>query len=79
MAEEIDRNGEVLPPPTEEIHLPGPSYLPAVLALGVTITIVGIIMNIVVVIIGLILFLTPLLMWVRRTRAEMAELPLSHE
>jgi hypothetical protein len=76
--EQVERDDDGVPPPTEEIHLPDPSYLPAVLALGITIAIVGVIMNIVIVIIGVILAVVPLVMWVRKTRAEMAELPLDH-
>ena len=77
--EEVEQDGGGIPPATEEIHLPEPSYLPAVLALGITIAIVGIVMNLVVVAIGVILIVVPLVKWIRRTRAEMAELPLSHE
>jgi hypothetical protein len=67
-----------LPPPTEEIHLPDPSYLPATLALGITIAIVGVVFSWVVVVIGAIVALISLARWIRQTRAEMAELPLGH-
>jgi hypothetical protein len=67
-----------LPPPTEEIHLPDPSYLPATLALGITIAIVGVVFSWVVVVLGAIVGLISLARWIRQTRAEMAELPLGH-
>jgi Flp pilus assembly protein TadB len=67
-----------LPPPTEEIHLPEPSYLPVVLAFGVTLAIVGVVLTWVLVVIGALIFLVSLLRWIRQTRAEMAELPLGH-
>ena len=67
-----------LPPATEQIHLPDPSYLPATLALGITIAIIGVVFSWVVVVIGAIVFLISLTRWIRQTRAEMAELPLSH-
>jgi hypothetical protein len=67
-----------LPPPTEEIHLPDPSYLPATLALGITIAIVGVVFSWVVVVLGAIVALISLARWIRQTRAEMAELPLGH-
>jgi hypothetical protein len=67
-----------LPPPTEEIHLPDPSYLPVTLALGLTITIVGVVFSWVVVVLGALIALISLFRWIKQTRAEMAELPLGH-
>jgi hypothetical protein len=78
MAEELEQPDGALPPPTEEIHLPDPSYLPVVLAFGVTIIVVGVIMSWVVVAIGAIIALVALFRWIRQTREEMAELPLGH-
>jgi Flp pilus assembly protein TadB len=78
VAEEIDQPEGALPPPTEEIHLPSPSYLPAVMALGITFMVVGIVIGLPVVIVGAILFVITLVRWIRQTRAEMAELPLEH-
>jgi hypothetical protein len=78
MADELDRPEGAPPPPTEEIHLPDPSYLPALLALGVTIMVVGVIMSWVVVAIGALIFGVSLFKWIRATREEMAELPLGH-
>jgi hypothetical protein len=67
-----------LEPPTEEIHLPEPSYLPALLAFGTAIAIIGVIMSWVVVAIGLIIALAALFRWIRQTREEMSQLPLGH-
>ena len=78
MADDVHTPDGALPPPTEEIHLPDPSYLPVVLAFGVTIAIVGVVLSWVLVVIGAIIFLISLLRWIRQTRAEMAELPLGH-
>ena len=44
MAEEISRDGQV-PPAGEAIHLPGPSSLPAIVAFGLTIALVGVVLN----------------------------------
>lgn len=76
--EEPDRPEGALEPPTEEIHLPDPSYLPVTLALGVTIMVIGVIMSVVVVAIGAVIFAVSLYRWIRQTREEMAELPLGH-
>jgi multisubunit Na+/H+ antiporter MnhC subunit len=67
-----------LPQPTEEIHLPAPSYVPVVLAFGVTIIVVGVVMTWVMVVIGALIALIALVRWIRQTRSEMAELPLGH-
>ena len=78
MAEELEQQEGTLPPPTEEIHLPDPSYLPPVMALGITLVVTGIVIGLPVVIIGAIIFLITLVRWIRQTREEMAELPLEH-
>jgi hypothetical protein len=78
MAEELDQPEGALPPPTEEIHLPDPSYLPPVMALGITFMVTGIVIGLPVVIVGAILFLITLVRWIRKTREEMGQLPLDH-
>ena len=70
--------GNPPPPPSEDIHLPGPSYLPALVALGVTIALVGVVMSWFVFAAGVLLFVIPLVLWIREAREEMAELPLEH-
>jgi hypothetical protein len=77
MAEKIDASGSV-PPPGEAIHLPGPSYLPVIVAAGATITLVGVVLNWFVFGAGLAITLFAILRWVSQTRAEIAELPLEH-
>ena len=67
-----------LAPPAEAIHMPEPSYMPAVLALAIAISLVGIITWLPVTIIGLIIVVVVLVRWIRSTRTDMAELPLDH-
>ena len=64
--------------PTEEIHLPDPSYLPVVLAFGLMIALVGVIKSWVIVAIGVIIFGVALFRWIRQAREEMSQLPLEH-
>jgi Flp pilus assembly protein TadB len=78
MADDADVPEGALPQPTEEIHLPEPSYVPVVLAFGITIAIVGVVLSWVIVAIGLIIAAIALFRWIRQTRAEMSELPLGH-
>jgi hypothetical protein len=78
VASEQQDEHEIVPPAGERVHLPGPSYLPAVLALGASIAIIGVVISPVLLVIGGVVFLIALLRWVREARAEMAELPLDH-
>jgi len=67
-----------VPPAGEEIHLPGPSIQPLLLAFGITISIVGITTFFVLVVAGVVLSLGTILVWIRRTRRDIDELPLEH-
>lgn len=72
------RQDAPLPEISEQIHLPGPSYTPVVVALGITIALVGVVLSWVVTGIGALIFLAGLIPWIRDTRRDIAELPLSH-
>jgi hypothetical protein len=64
------------PPPGEEIHLPGPSILPVLTALGITLTLIGITTFIELTIIGAVLTIWCVVRWIKDTRREVDELPL---
>ena len=66
------------PAPGEQIHLPEPSILPLLNAVGISIAIIGIPISLVVVIPGLVLFLVTAAIWIRAARREFDELPLDH-
>ena len=66
------------PPVGEELHMPEPSMLPVINAVGVTLAIVGITLSLAVSIIGLVIFLASLVAWIRAAAHEMSELPLDH-
>ena len=78
MAQDAELPEGALPPATEEIHLPEPSYLPVVLAFGLSIAIIGVVFTWVMVAIGALIFLISLVRWIGQTRREMSELPLGH-
>jgi hypothetical protein len=67
-----------VPPVGEEIHLPGPSIQPILLAFGIALGIVGITTTIVLVIAGVVLSLGVIVVWIRDTRREIDELPVDH-
>ena len=61
---------------SEEVHLPEPSYLPVLVALGITLALVGLIVTWVITGIGVAIALAAAVRWVHQTREEMARLPL---
>jgi hypothetical protein len=66
------------PPVGEEVHLPEPSLLPILNAVGVALAIVGLTISHIVTAAGLLLFLVTLVKWVRAARRELAALPAEH-
>jgi type IV secretory pathway TrbD component len=60
------------------VHLPGPSYLPVVTALGLTLAVVGVVLSWIVTGIGVVIALIAVWRWVRDTRQDISELPLEH-
>jgi hypothetical protein len=65
-----------VPSAGEEIHLPGPSILPVLTALGITLTLVGVTTFIELTVIGVIITLWCVVRWIKDTRREIDELPL---
>ena len=57
------------------IHLPPPSILPPVLALGIALILVGLVLNLFALIVGAIIAVTAVALWVRGARKEFRELP----
>jgi type IV secretory pathway TrbD component len=69
---------EVVPAATEQLHLPGPSYIPVVVAAGVTLALVGVVISWFVFAFGMLLTVVAVVRWVRDTREDIADLPLEH-
>ena len=67
------------PPAGEEFHLPGPSFLPIFMAVGITLAVIGITIQVLITVVGAIIFLVTLVRWLREVREEIAELPLEHD
>jgi hypothetical protein len=65
-----------VPPVGEEIHLPGPTVLPVLTAVGVTLLLIGFTTFIELTVIGGVLTLACVVRWIKDTRAEVDELPL---
>lgn len=67
-----------VPPVGEEIHLPGPSVIPVVNALGITLAVLGVVLSWMLTAAGLLIFLISTVRWIRDTRRDISELPLEH-
>jgi hypothetical protein len=79
MAEQFSTSGNgAPPPPAEQVHLPGPSYLPAWTAFGITIALVGVLLNWVICGIGAAITIVVVIRWISETREDVARLPLEH-
>jgi len=66
------------PPPGEELHLPGPSLLPFLCAIAITLIVVGTTISVVLSIIGVVMLVILVIRWVGDTRRDVSELPESH-
>jgi hypothetical protein len=76
--EHVDGAGGQLPPPSETVHLPGPTYLPVVIAAFTTIALVGVVLNWVLFGIALAVVIFCIGLWIRDVRRDIADLPLEH-
>jgi hypothetical protein len=65
-----------VPPVGEEIHLPGPSLLPLLTTVGITLAVVGVTLSLIFVIAGVVLTVVCVARWIADTRHEIDELPL---
>ena len=75
--QEIERVAEA-PPVGEQIHMPAPSRLPILNAVGISMAIIGITISLILVIAGVVLFVVTSLIWIRAAARELDELPAEH-
>lgn len=66
------------PPSGEELHLPGPSLLPFLAAIAITLAVIGTTISLVISVIGLVALVIIVWRWIGDTRRDIAELPESH-
>ena len=74
---EYEDSAEVAPT-GEQIHMPEPSILPVLNAVGLASAIVGITISRILIVAGLLLFLGTAVVWIRSARRDFDELPLEH-
>ena len=73
-----DADGSEAPPAGEEVHLPGPTFLPFATAVGITLVIIGLTTFIVLTIIGVIVTVVCVFRWVSDTGRDVGSLPEEH-
>jgi hypothetical protein len=66
------------PPAGEEIHIPAPSMVPILNAVGVTLILVGLTITYYLTAVGAVLFLLTLVKWIRDVAHDISELPAEH-
>ena len=66
------------PPAGEELHLPGPSVLPLLAAIAITLVVVGTTISLILSIIGLVFLVIIVWRWVGDTRRDIGQLPEQH-
>ena len=66
------------PPPGEEIHLPGPTILPFVVAIAITLIVVGSTLGWAISILGGVILIVCVVRWIGDTRRDIASLPEQH-
>jgi chromate transport protein ChrA len=66
------------PPVGEEIHLPGPTAIPIVMAIGITLTVCGTTINWLMSALGGVIFIVTAAMWIRDTKRDVDALPEDH-
>jgi hypothetical protein len=66
------------PPTGEELHLPGPSIIPLLNAVGLAVALVGLTVGLVLIIAGGALFLVTTVRWIRDTIHDVDQLPAEH-
>jgi hypothetical protein len=67
-----------VPPAGEEIHLPGASLQPILLAFGITLTLVGVTLGRPLMVAGVVLSVWVVVRWVADTRRDIRALPADH-
>ena len=75
---EPDERSESVAPAGEEIHIPGSSILPILLAAGITLAIIGITISIILDVIGLAIEIPVTVLWIRSTITDIGGLPPHH-
>ena len=64
-----------VPPTGEEIHLPGPSLQPILLAFSLTLTLLGVTLGLPFIVAGIVMSIWIIVRWIADTRRDINALP----
>ena len=67
------------PPVGEEVHLPGPTVLPVVCAVAITLIVLGTTLGWYLSVVGAVILIPTVFRWIGDTRRDVASLPERHE
>jgi hypothetical protein len=67
-----------VPPAGEEIHIPGPTLIPLVCSIGITLIVVGTTINWLFTIVGVVIVAITVVRWIRDTRSDVESLREEH-
>ena len=73
-----DYSAHPAPPAGDEIHLPGPTILPLVAAIAITLIVIGTTIGWIFSIVGGVVLVLVVIRWIRDVRRDIAELPEEH-
>ena len=76
--ERVDASGDALPAASEAVHLPGPTFLPVLVAAFTTIALVGVVLNWFLFGLAMAVVILCVGLWIRDVRHDVADLPLEH-
>jgi hypothetical protein len=74
----VSQDGHPTPPAGEEIHLPGPTLIPLMCAIGITLTVVGTTITWIFSFVGIVILVVTIAIWIRDTRRDVDALPEEH-
>jgi membrane protein implicated in regulation of membrane protease activity len=73
-----DYSAQPAPPTGDEIHLPGPTILPLVAAIAITLIVIGTTIDWIFSAVGAVVLVLVVIRWIRDVRRDIAELPEEH-
>jgi Flp pilus assembly protein TadB len=76
--EPAEYSAQPAPPAGEEVHLPGPTIIPLVAAIAITLIVIGTTIDWIFSAVGGVILVIVLIRWIRDTRRDIATLPEEH-
>jgi len=73
-----DRVETDVPPVGEQIHVPAPTWTPVLVAVGVTLALIGVTLGKAITVVGLVIAIPLIVRWIRSAREDIGNLPPGH-